>query len=513
MSIPSDDELARARVAQAPGDLDISKPDAEAADEASKRFRALALVRAVTAFTAMGEGYDIGIINVILVDVTQQFSLLPREVGMLGGALHAMAGFGALFAGWFADVFGRKLTLSLVYALLALGAVVMCSAVVFETVLVGRGIMGIALGAGTVTVALLMGEVSPARIRGFMLMIESLMISVGIVIALCLGLFLSFTRYSTDWRVLVALAAVLPVLCALAIWCTHFPESPRWLLRQGRTVEAYQVMERLCDESEVAECMRSARGGQQEASWYEVLFPSKPTQQQALLAGLGVALLKLSSGVTIIMVYSSQILERETSKSAAVFGSLAFGITKLCTTGVAAMIVDNVGRRTLILLSCCCMALSLGACGYAFMVRAGVVTKAVLFCCIMVSYNLGLGSAADAVMTEVFSNRRRAKATSLMIAISRWMGCLVSTSFPLLDAWLGTANVFYLFAAMNALGAGLAFLTVPETAQCTLEEMHLVFATPPYTPMARSPRSASPARSSRGTPRDRSPAGKPAQVV
>lgn len=104
--------------------------------------------------------------------------------------------------------------------------------------IIGRGIVGFAVGSASFVVPLYIGELSPSRFRGRLVTIASLFITGGQVVAYVVGW--AFSTTPSGWRWMVGLGA-LPAAVQLFLLFA-MPETPRWLAKAGREEEAAAVL-------------------------------------------------------------------------------------------------------------------------------------------------------------------------------------------------------------------------------------------------------------------------------
>ena len=106
---------------------------------------------------------------------------------------------------------------------------------------VGRSIVGFAVGGASLVVPLYISELSPAAFRGKLVTLSILFIATGQVIAYVIGYALSTRR--NGWRWMVGLGAA-PVVLQLTLMLV-LPESPRWLVKDGRSQQARDILQKV----------------------------------------------------------------------------------------------------------------------------------------------------------------------------------------------------------------------------------------------------------------------------
>src|SRR6201994_537917 len=120
--------------------------------------------------------------------------------------------------------------------------------------LVARVITGLAVGSASMIVPLYIGEVVPPRLRGGLVSLNQLAITVGILSSYLIDYGLSGTG---NWRLMFGLAAI--PAAALFIGMLFQKESPHWLIRQGREDEARAVLRRVRYNTDIDAEMREVR--------------------------------------------------------------------------------------------------------------------------------------------------------------------------------------------------------------------------------------------------------------
>jgi putative MFS transporter len=188
----------------------------------------------------------------ILPTVTALFSLSNAQTGLLGSSILIGYLFGAFFAGTLGDLIGRKKVMMYALALFCIGSLMGAFSPTFNFLFYTRVFTGLGTGAESAIVAPFLAEFIQSRYRGRYLGSLSGFFSFGFVLAAVLG-YVVVPASEAGWRIVQVLTA-LPIVMLLW-WRRALPESPRWLIQQGRTAEAEQVVAEMEDE------VRRRKGG------------------------------------------------------------------------------------------------------------------------------------------------------------------------------------------------------------------------------------------------------------
>ncbi|WP_236791877.1 MFS transporter [Amycolatopsis sp. GM8] len=187
------------------------------------------------------EALDIVIIGFMLPHLKTEFGLSNGQIGLIGGAAPVGMIVGALFAGMIGDRFGRKKVMLYALLLFCAASIGLAFANGFAFIIAVRIIGGLGAGAEAAIVSPYISEFATGHSRGRFVSGVTLFFSLGNVIAAVLGSFV--VPLHDGWRITAVLCG-LPVL-VLLWWRRSLPESPRWLLAQGRVADADAVVRRL----------------------------------------------------------------------------------------------------------------------------------------------------------------------------------------------------------------------------------------------------------------------------
>ncbi|MBO0850889.1 MAG: sugar porter family MFS transporter, partial [Pseudonocardia sp.] len=288
-------------------------------------------------------GYDLGVVAGALLFIKPEMGLSAWEVGLVTSSLLVGGMVAALGCGEVTDRYGRRATVLLSAVLFGVGAIGAAVAPNVAVVIAFRFVMGLAVGAASVTVPIYLSEIAPAHARGRLSGLNQLMISTGILVAYLVNLALSPTQ---AWRWMFGLGAVPAVL--LLVGAYFQPESPRWLVKKGRTDEARAVLSSSRGpaetEAELAEIVRINEAERTSAGFTEVL--RDPRLRRILLVGVGLAFLQQIIGINTIIYYAPTILKTiGFTDSAAILANAGLGVLTVIVTVIMLLwVVDRIGR-------------------------------------------------------------------------------------------------------------------------------------------------------------------------
>ncbi|OWY60125.1 hypothetical protein B7486_70870, partial [cyanobacterium TDX16] len=211
---------------------------------------------------------------------------------------------GALVAGGLADRMGRRRTAILAGLLFLVGAVVQGTAPDEWILVVGRLIVGFAVGVASVAAPLYAAEMAPAKSRGRYVSMYQLAITMGIFVAYLVD---DFFTAEERWRPMFLLAVIPGAALALLMW--FMPETPRWLVKADRSKEAEAALHKVqpdVDAPAEITTIEDDLAHDEQASWKEVFAPNV---RRALWVGLGLAVIQQVTGINAVIYYSNEIFK------------------------------------------------------------------------------------------------------------------------------------------------------------------------------------------------------------
>ena len=393
---------------------------------------------------------------------------------------------GAVLSGGMSDKFGRRRLLIAASLLFAISSVLTGWASSFNWFIAFRILGGVAIGMASNLSPMYIAEVAPAHIRGRLVSTNQLTIVIGILSAQIVnwliaravpnGASAEFIRQSWygqyGWRWMFTAVAV-PSLLFFA-GSLLIPESPRWLVKNGRPDTARRVLTKIGGADFAQAEVRDIESTLSRQEIQRVRFQDllEPKMTRILLVGITLAVLQQWSGINVIFNYAEEIFrEAGYGVSSIMFNIVITGAVNLLFTLIAIQTVDRFGRRALMLVGCAGIGFfhSLIGLGYMLHLKGPVVVAPVL--ATLACYGFSLAPITWVLISEIFPNRIRGAAVSVSTS-ALWIACFILTyTFPLLNGALGPAKTFWLYALICAAGCVFIFLRVPETKGKTLEEI------------------------------------------
>ena len=429
----------------------------------------LAIVAAIGGFLF---GYDTGVISGALLFIKKDLGASSFEQQAIVGSLLLGAVAGALIAGYSADAFSRRRTKIVAGAIYVLGALASAFSQTAVELIAARFVLGIAVGCASFVSPMYIAELAPKRLRGGTVSFNQLMIVSGILAAYIVNFALK--DVGDNWRWMLGLGA-LPG-AALAIGMLFQPYSPRWLVEQGRTDEAREVLCRARDSEDVEDELEGIESVADEERGISIRELLRPRIRPMLGVGLGLAIFQQIIGINTVIYYAPTILSQAGAGTGKAVGQTVFiGVTNVVLTLVAVLLLDRIGRRVFLLVGTAGCVISLGALGAYFEFgwlqdHASWLALASLIVYIA-SFAVGLGPVFWLMISEIFPLKVRSTAMSVCTVANWSFNFLVSFTFLSLVSAITRAWTFWLYAAIGIAAFAFFSLRVPETRDRSLEEI------------------------------------------
>lgn len=401
--------------------------------------------------------------------------------GFWHGCTTASALIGTILGAWLSskpsDVLGRRKTLSLLAVLYFVSAVGSAFAWDWWSFVIARFLGGLAVGGSSVVGPIYIAEISPARSRGRLVALFQFNIVFGILLAFLSNYIIgTLSLGEIEWRWMFGVEAF--PAAAFFLLLLGNPRSPRWLMAQGRPDEARGILERLGADDvdlEMQEIQKSI-----ELAHHSIGEPFfRRIYLKPILLAFLIAAFNQLSGINALLYYSTRIFELAgASADFARLQSVIVGATNLVFTMLAIAIIDQFGRKKLMLVGSLGYILSLGTVAWAFHTERGGAVVLACFLLFIASHAFGQGAVIWVFISEIFPTQVRAKGQALG-SFTHWFMCAaISWTFPMLvgrpdapGASQAGARVFAFYAGMMVLQLIWVIVMMPETKGVPLEKI------------------------------------------
>ncbi|KAG5547963.1 hypothetical protein RHGRI_013601 [Rhododendron griersonianum] len=436
--------------------------------------------------------------------IQEDLKISDVQLEIVMGIIELYSLIGAYTAGRTSDRVGRRYTIVIAAAILFVGDLLMGFATNYAFLMVGRFVASVGVGYALLIAPVYTAELAPAASRGFLTSFPEVFINAGILLGYVSNYAFSKLPLNLGWRFMLGIGAIPSVF--LAIGVLAMPESPRWLVLQGRLGDAKRVLDKTLNSEEEAQLrladIKEAAGIPEECNddvvpvpkrshgegvWKELLLHPTPTVKHILIAGVGIHFFQQTSGIDAVVLYSPKIFEKAgiTSKSDQFLATVAVGFTKTVFILVATFLLDRIGRRPLLLSSVGGMIVSLATLGTCLTIIHHSEKKVIWAVALAIasvlsfvaSFSMGLGPIAWVYSSEIFPLRLRAQGTSMGTAMNRLMCQIISMSFLSLYKAITIGGAFFLFMGVAIVSWVFFYTLLPETQGRTLEEMQVLFGT------------------------------------
>ncbi|MEX2402328.1 MAG: sugar porter family MFS transporter [Rhodothermales bacterium] len=434
--------------------------------------RTVYLSTIVAALGGLLFGFDTAVISGTTEALEQVFDLDEFWLGFTVAVALIGTIVGAFAVGGPADKFGRRrvlLVLAVFYFVSALGSAMAQTWIPF---LLFRFLGGLAVGGSSVAAPMYIAEIAPAAMRGRLVAVNQLNIVTGILLAF-------FSNYVVAqliegfvaWRWMFGVEALPAALFFILLF--FIPYSPRWLVKQGRTKDAREVLEQLGDpdvDRALAEIIASLKEeeGKKEADLFQKRYA------YPIMLAFGIAMFNQLSGINALMYYAPRIFQQAgAGADSALLQAVAVGGTNLLFTVFALFIIDRFGRRPLMLIGSVGTAACLGLVAWAFYAGGDMGTMVLVGLLGFIAFfAFSQGAVIWVYLSEIFPNRVRSKGQSLGSFTHWFMAAAVSWTFPVVAEASG-AFAFAFFSLMMVLQLFFAWKIMPETMGKSLEELEV----------------------------------------
>jgi len=451
-------------------------------------------------------GLDVGVISGANEFIQKDFGVDDHTIENIVSALLWGAVFGVLVSGFFSLRLGRRGTILISALVFAAGSIFCALAPSPGALIAARFFLGIAVGMASFVAPLYLSEIAPPSVRGALISMYQLMITIGIVIA-----FLSDTFFATyanlqplattisesvssiaggrgqmvmeayfamPWRWMLGVIAIPAVLMFLGM--LFLPESPRWLVLKKRIDEARAVLRRLASsDTEAGRELEDIQSSLQVEQKGFSLFRENRHFRRAVFLGVGLQVIQQFTGINVIMYYAPRILNEAGFNTTAeqMWGTVLIGTINVLATFIAIAFVDRLGRKPIMYAGFTVMGLGMLSLGALFHlgIGSGNMTMSYLAVASLVVFIIGFAMSAGPIIwilcAEIFPLAGRDFGITCSTVTNWTANAIVGMTFLTMLNVLGPGNTFLLYGALNAVFIVFFLALVPETKDVSLESI------------------------------------------
>ena len=311
-------------------------------------------------------GFDSAVISGAVSGIRTYFEMSDWELGFSVGCVIFGAMAGNISAGPMSDRFGRKSVLIVTALLFTVSALWSAFATTYITFVVARILGGIGIGGAILIAPIYIAEIAPPKLRGSLVSLNQLNIVVGISVAYFSNYFLKDLE-GESWRWMLGVEAIPAFLYFIALFAV--PRSPRWLIQKLNLVEiARKTLVKIGGKDYAQLTIEEIQRGiakKVSTGTFKDLFSSR--MSTIMIIALGIAFFQQITGINAIFYYAPTIFEQAGGSTDSSFlQAIVVGLTNLVFTLVAIRLIDNLGRKPLLIIGTAAMTIALSMATLAF---------------------------------------------------------------------------------------------------------------------------------------------------
>ena len=454
----------------------------------------IVLVSCVATIGGFLFGFDSGVINGTVDGLRAAFNSQDIGTGFNVASMLLGCAVGAFTAGRMADKYGRKsllLVTAVFFIISAWGSGIAGSSAEF---IVYRFLGGLAVGAASVMAPAYISEIAPARLRGRLASIQQVAIVIGLFSAFVSNyLLVNFAGASTAeflmgfeaWRWMFWIELLPAILFLVALM--FIPESPRYLVLDGRDQEAETVLNRLYGENtgrqKLIEIQQSLSADKHQPKLADLIDKASGKVRTIVWVALGLATFQQLVGINVVFYYGAVLWQAVGfSEGDALLINIISGAVSIAAVVITMYLIDKVGRKPFLMIGSIGMAISLSLMVFAFSSAAidnngnldlgGLGTLALVSANAYVFFfNLSWGPVMWVMLGEMFPNQIRGSGLAVA-GLAQWTSNFAITmTFPIMLASIGLAGAYGFYTLCAVLSIIFVAKFVYETKGKELEEM------------------------------------------
>ena len=374
---------------------------------------------------------------------------------------------GALFGAFPTQRLGRKTTLfwiGVLYTFSAGGSALANDPFIFALF---RFIGGLGVGISTIAAPAYISEIAPPKNRGRLVGLYQFNLVFGILLAFLSNYALSDIG-DNAWRWMMGVEAFPAII--FTILCLTIPQSPRWLITQGKLEKAKSIYTLIAPEGSFERLVQEINQSGTTKNKSESIFNIK--YRFPLKLAFLVAFFNQLSGINAFLYYAPRIFEEGgLGESTSLLSSVGIGVTNLVFTCVGISLIDKKGRRNLMYYGSFGYIISLSLVACAFFFEWGGLMIPIFLFLFIASHAIGQGAIIWVYISEIFPNHLRNSGQAFGTSVHWVLAAIIPSFVPLLFGAIGAGVVFSIFAGFMVLQLVFVHFMMPETKGISLVEL------------------------------------------
>ncbi|EEB19443.1 conserved hypothetical protein [Pediculus humanus corporis] len=454
----------------------------------SKSERGSAFRQVFAAFAAnigtVNTGLVFGFSAVVLPQLQSSNSTIPineEQASWVASLSSISTPIGCILGGYLMDLIGRRMTLIVTEFPLIIGWLLIFSANSVYMIYGGRLLVGFGSGMVGAPARVYTGEVTQPHLRGMLLALSSVGVSMGVLIEYLLGHFLT-------WHILAGISACVPVLALVLLF--FLPETPNYLVSQNKTEDSRKALIKLrgstCNVDAELKILTdfSKKNNVKKIKGFKAL--TSPTALKPFAILVTYFMFYQFSGVNTITFYAVEVFQQSGAQVNKYLATVILGLVRVIFTVVACISLRKCGRRPLTMISgvgCSLTMFGLGT--YMYYLNncelAGETPQNtwIPVACIFlfaIACTLGFLVVPWVMIGELFPIQVRGIFGGMTTCCAHLFVFIVVKTYPFLYHLIDRFGCFWLYGSVSLVGCIFFYFCVPETKGKTLQEIEDHFA-------------------------------------
>ncbi|XP_013775167.1 facilitated trehalose transporter Tret1-like [Limulus polyphemus] len=429
---------------------------------------------------SMAQGTALGFSSPVIPKLENgtDISLTKEDLSWFASLLPIGALVSGFVGGTSAQIFGRKGTLLITSVCFLVGWLLITYASSVAMLMTGRFVTGFSCGLMSLCSPLYVIEISTPDVRGFLGTCIQVSLTIGDLITVAVGMIIS-------WRWLAFFCTLFPTI--LLFLCLFLPESPRWLLAKKRSIDALEALKFLHHDTVTV---------QKELEVIEHNLRIRPRMNMTfrdlcqaavvkpLFLSLALVLFQQFCGMTSIGFYSVSIFQSASTVIGGYQSAVIMSFVGVISTAIASLVMDRLGRKTLLISSGSLMSVTLCFLGIFFYFNTKIdssfsqsygwlpLTTLIFY---TVAFSFGYGPIPALMASELLPFRARGLVDGFLTCFGWTCSFLVTKLFQNMIDLMQEYGVFWFYSIVCFCSCIFVKTVLPETKCRSLEDIEDTF--------------------------------------